>query len=63
MYQYITNKTAEWNNNFVEPIRDTVYRTPSRKICELEKYSLFRHNRPNLGTNSEATHMLFVSHL
>jgi hypothetical protein len=46
MYQGISNRTAEWNNDFIEPIRDTLNRTPSQKICELEKYSLFRYNRP-----------------
>ncbi|MFL6357942.1 MAG: alpha/beta fold hydrolase, partial [Nitrososphaeraceae archaeon] len=53
MYQGISNRTAEWNNDFVEPIRDTLYRTPSQKICELEKYSLFRYNRPKSSTNAE----------
>jgi polyhydroxyalkanoate synthase subunit PhaC len=53
MYQGIYNRTAEWNNDFVEPIRDTLYRTPSQKICELEKYSLFRYNRPKSSTNAE----------
>ncbi|MFL6426043.1 MAG: hypothetical protein ACJ71R_20985, partial [Nitrososphaeraceae archaeon] len=53
MYQGISNRTAEWNNDFVEPIRDTLYRTPSQKICELEKYSLFRYNRPKSSTDAE----------
>ena len=35
-----------WNNKFIEPIRDTLYRTPSEKICEIEKYSLFHYDRP-----------------
>jgi polyhydroxyalkanoate synthase subunit PhaC len=38
MYQLLSNRIAEWNNAFVEPIRDTLYRTPSHKICKLEKY-------------------------
>ena len=25
-----------WNNKFIEPIRDTLYRTPSEKICEID---------------------------
>jgi polyhydroxyalkanoate synthase subunit PhaC len=54
MYQLLSNRIAEWNNAFVEPIRDTLYRTPSHKICKLEKYSLFRYNRPpNSSTNTE----------
>jgi hypothetical protein len=55
MYQYISNRTAQWNNDFVEPIRDTLYRTPSQKICELEKYSLFRYNRLPLNSSSTNT--------
>src|ERR671931_1371767 len=27
MYQHISNRMAQWNNDFVESIRDTVYRT------------------------------------
>lgn len=46
IYQYLSNRSSVWNNNFVEPIRDTLYRTPSQKICELEKYSLFRYDNP-----------------
>ena len=42
---------------------DTLYRTPSEKICEIEKYSLFHYKRPpsptiasidNRATNEEA---------
>jgi hypothetical protein len=29
MYQLLTNRIAQWNNDFVEPLRDTLYRTPS----------------------------------
>jgi polyhydroxyalkanoate synthase subunit PhaC len=61
MYQRISNRTAEWNNDFVEPIRDTLYRTPSQKICELEKYSLFRYNRPNSSTNTEKKDSITIS--
>jgi polyhydroxyalkanoate synthase subunit PhaC len=46
IYQLLSNRIAQWNNDFVEPFRDTLYRTPSQKICELEKYSLFRYDRP-----------------
>jgi polyhydroxyalkanoate synthase len=50
MYQSLSNSLSGWNNDFIEPIRDTLYRTPSHKICELEKYSLFRYDRPKLST-------------
>jgi poly[(R)-3-hydroxyalkanoate] polymerase subunit PhaC len=46
IYQHLSNRLSVWNNDFVEPVRDTVYRTPSKKITELEKYSLFRYDRP-----------------
>jgi class III poly(R)-hydroxyalkanoic acid synthase PhaC subunit len=46
VHQLLSNRIAQWNNDFVEPFRDTLYRTPSQKICELEKYSLFHYDRP-----------------
>jgi poly[(R)-3-hydroxyalkanoate] polymerase subunit PhaC len=52
MYQRLSNRLSEWNNEYVEPIRDTLYRTPSQKICELEKYSLFRYDRPIITTTT-----------
>jgi len=39
---------SAWNNTYVEPIRDIFYRTPSQKICELGKYSLFHYDKPSL---------------
>ena len=44
-YQNFSEYWANWNNMFVEPIRDTLWRTPSQKIAQLEKYSLFRYNK------------------
>jgi hypothetical protein len=56
VYQILSNRTADWNNDFIELFRDTLYRTPSQKICELEKYSLFHYNRlPNPTINPEKT--------
>ena len=46
MYQHLSNRLSGWNNDYIEPIRDTLYRTPSKKISELEKYSLFHYDRP-----------------
>lgn len=54
IYQHLSNRFSTWNNDFVEPIRDTLYRTPSQKICELEKYSLFRYDRL-ASTNSTSS--------
>jgi polyhydroxyalkanoate synthase subunit PhaC len=45
LYQNFANSWAAWNNNFIEPLRDILWRTPSHKICHLEKYSLFRYDR------------------
>ena len=46
IYQHLSNRLSAWNNDLVEPIRDTLYRTPSTKIAELEKYSLFHYKEP-----------------
>jgi polyhydroxyalkanoate synthase subunit PhaC len=46
MYKHFSNKISLWNNDFIEPIRDNLFRTPSEKICEIEKYSLFHYIRP-----------------
>jgi class III poly(R)-hydroxyalkanoic acid synthase PhaC subunit len=46
VYQGSSIWWANWNNNFIEPIRDTLWRTPSHKIAELEKYSLFHYASP-----------------
>ncbi|HYA82521.1 MAG TPA: alpha/beta fold hydrolase [Candidatus Bathyarchaeia archaeon] len=43
VYQNSSIWWANWNNNFIEPVRDTLWRTPSHKIAELEKYSLFHY--------------------
>jgi len=43
LYQESSVWWANWNNNFIEPVRDTFWRTPSHKIAELEQYSLFRY--------------------
>ena len=51
MYKHLSNKSSAWNNDFIEPIRDTLFRTPSEKICEIEKYSLFHYN--NLSTDAD----------
>ena len=44
IYQYISNFTSLWNNEFIEPIRDTILRTPSHKIYSENKYSLFHYD-------------------
>jgi polyhydroxyalkanoate synthase subunit PhaC len=43
VYQNSSIWWANWNNKFIEPIRDTFWRTPSYKIAELEQYSLFHY--------------------
>jgi polyhydroxyalkanoate synthase subunit PhaC len=55
MYKHLSNRSSAWNNDFIEPIRDTLYRTPSEKICEIEKYSLFHYNRPSTSTTISKT--------
>ena len=43
IYQHLSNLWSVWDNDFVEPLRDTLWRTPSYKVTNLEKYSLFRY--------------------
>ncbi len=45
-YQHISNVNAYWNNVFVEPIRDVMFRTPSHKIHSKNKYALFHYDLP-----------------
>jgi polyhydroxyalkanoate synthase subunit PhaC len=56
MYQYLSRAASAWNNDFIEPIRDTLYRTPSQKIWELEKYSLFHYYVPATFSNTKKDH-------
>ena len=46
MYQYISNVNSFWNTEFIEPLRDVIYRTPSHKIHSENKYSLFHYDLP-----------------
>ena len=43
IYQHRSNLWSVWDNDLVEPLRDTLWRTPSHKVSNLEKYSLFRY--------------------
>jgi len=43
-YQHLSNLWSVWNNDFVEPLRDTPSRTPSHRVGNLEKYSFFRYD-------------------
>ena len=53
IYQSTSNFTSYWNNEFVEPIRDTVLRTPSHKIYSENKYSLFHYDILGQETQAE----------
>jgi polyhydroxyalkanoate synthase subunit PhaC len=46
VYQHICSFTSFWNNTFIEPIRDTAFRTPSYKVYSENKYSLFHYDTP-----------------
>lgn len=46
VYQHMLNLSAFWNNTFIEPIRDVMYRTPSHKIYSENNYSLFHYHLP-----------------
>lgn len=45
VYQYLSTLSSLWNNYFIELIRDAFWRTPSEKIGQLEKYSLFVYKK------------------
>jgi polyhydroxyalkanoate synthase subunit PhaC len=53
MYRHLSNTMSAWNNDFIEPIRDTLLRTPSEKACEIDKYSLFHYNRPSTAVTEK----------
>ncbi len=47
LFQQMSNANAFWNNAYIEPIRDIMYRTPSHKIHSENKYSLFHYYLPH----------------
>jgi class III poly(R)-hydroxyalkanoic acid synthase PhaC subunit len=52
-YQGLSNLTSLWNNFFIEPVRDTIWRTPSHKIHSEGKFALFHYDSEVEGTNSK----------
>jgi polyhydroxyalkanoate synthase subunit PhaC len=48
-YQHLSNLWSVWDNDFLEPLRDILWRTPSYKVTNLEKYSLFRYYYDKTG--------------
>jgi polyhydroxyalkanoate synthase len=44
LYQNISNLTSLWNNYFIEPARDMLWRTPSHNILSEGKFALFHYN-------------------
>jgi hypothetical protein len=43
-HQHLSNLWSVWDDDFVKPLRDTLWRTPSYEVINLEKYSLFRYH-------------------
>jgi poly[(R)-3-hydroxyalkanoate] polymerase subunit PhaC len=52
-YQGLSNLTSLWNNFFIEPVRDSIWRTPSHKIHSEGKFALFHYDSEAEGTNSK----------
>ena len=52
-YQGLSNLTSLWNNFFIEPVRDTLWRTPSHKVYSVGKFALFHYDSEAEGTNSK----------
>lgn len=46
-YQQFSNLAAAWNNSFIEPFRDSMFRTPSHRVHSSGKFSLFHYDREN----------------
>lgn len=53
-YQNISNQASLWNNFFIEPLRDTLWRTPSHKLHSEGKFALFHYNPADKRTNDNA---------
>jgi class III poly(R)-hydroxyalkanoic acid synthase PhaC subunit len=53
-YQNISNLTSLWNNFFIEPLRDTLWRTPSQKFHSEGKFALFHYNPADKRANGKA---------
>lgn len=52
VYQHMLNLSAFWNNTYIEPIRNVMYRTPSHKIYSENNYSLFHYHLPQENNES-----------
>jgi polyhydroxyalkanoate synthase len=53
-YQIVSNLSSLWNNYFIEPLRDTVWRTPSHQLHSEGKFSLYHyHQTINSGTKGK----------
>jgi class III poly(R)-hydroxyalkanoic acid synthase PhaC subunit len=55
VYQGFSNISSTLNNEIIEPIRDTLCRTPSKKVCRIENYSLFHYNNDDDISSGVAT--------
>lgn len=44
-YQNLSSLNSLWNNYFIEPLRDTMWRTPSHKLHSEGKFSLYHYPR------------------
>ena len=53
-YQNISNLTSLWNNFFLEPLRDRLWRTPSQKFYSDGKFALFHYTPADKRANSKA---------
>lgn len=51
-YQNISNLTSLWNNFLIEPLRDTLWRTPSHKLNTEENVALFHYSPEHVKMNS-----------
>ena len=60
LYQNISNLTSVWNNSFIEPIRDTMWRTPCHKVYSDGKVALYHYNFAREKENMTKTPLLII---
>ena len=60
LYQNISNLTSVWNNSFIEPIRDTMWRTPCHKVYSDGKVALYHYDFDGEKENMAKTPLLII---
>ena len=59
-YQNVSNLNSLWNNYFIEPLRDTMWRTPSHQLHSEGKFSLYHYPQINNSKIRAKTPVLMI---